>query len=327
MAFSSTRTLPSNARWILAAMLAGLTAGGCVWADDVTPQRVAQVEDERIDEASGIVASRANPGLYYVINDSGDTPRVFVIDRQGRTIVIVRLSGAEHVDYEDIALAPGDADGPMDVCVADIGDNLAKRDDLVIYRFPEIDPNDALDGEIVVEPRAYRVAYADRPTDAEAFFVHPATGDGWIVSKGETFGVYQLRAPWRTDKVNIMPRRAQGQLPGAFELARLVTAADIRGDGKRLVVRTYAAAWEWDVDAAGNIRAAFDHKPESIPVAVEPQGEAICYAADGRSILTISEKVPTFLYEVAVEPVADAAEKPAAGPQPAPDTSAPVAGD
>jgi hypothetical protein len=29
----------------------------------------------------------------------------------------------------------------------------------------------------------------------------------------------------------------------------------------------------------------------------EPQGEALCFSADGRALLTLSEKTPTTLYE------------------------------
>ncbi len=39
-----------------------------------------------ISEASGLAASRINPGLYYTHNDSGDIGRVFALTEQGFTI-------------------------------------------------------------------------------------------------------------------------------------------------------------------------------------------------------------------------------------------------
>ena len=52
---------------------------------------------------------------------SGDSARVFLVDRDGRTRLTIKLKGATAVDYEDISLAPGEKAGTFDVCVADIG--------------------------------------------------------------------------------------------------------------------------------------------------------------------------------------------------------------
>jgi len=143
------------------------------------PEAVCTLKDDRIAEASGIAASRRTPGLYYVHNDSGDRPRVFLVDRTGRTRLTVRLKNASHVDWEDIALAPSDKGGKFDVCVADIGDNRARREELAIYRFPEVDAAAADGAALAVQTVAYRIAYADGPVDAEAFVVHPQTGTSW----------------------------------------------------------------------------------------------------------------------------------------------------
>ena len=73
-------------------------------------RRVCELQDRGIAEASGIAPSRANAGCYYVHNDSGDSARVFLIDREGRTRLTIRLKGAAAVDYEDISVAPGGED-------------------------------------------------------------------------------------------------------------------------------------------------------------------------------------------------------------------------
>jgi len=271
------------------------------------PEAVCDVRDERITEASGVVTSRRNPGCYYVHNDSGDAARVFLVDRQGRTRLTVNLTHAHAVDYEDIALAPGKLPGTFDVCVADIGDNQQNHTDVVIYRFPEVELKEGGGKAIEVEPTVFRLRYADGPADAEAFCVQPRTGDGYILTKrtdGRSF-VYKLPAPWDASRETVLEKCLTLELPPGIPLARVVTAADISSDGCRVAVRCYVQGWEWRLPTDGaerNWERVFQTKPVSLPLAAEPVGEGLCYAADGRAILTISEGKRPTLYELRVRP-------------------------
>jgi hypothetical protein len=272
---------------------------------DRAPAALCQLSDHRIDEASGIAASRANPGCYYVHNDSGDKPRVFLVDRQGRTRATLKLRGAAAEDYEDIALAPGRDPNSWDVCVADIGDNKARRPHVVIYRFADVATPDRLDAEMPVAVTATRVRYADGPCNAEAFCVHPRTGDGYILSKhtGGHVRVYKLAAPWGDrdpTTARELPRVAEFDLPPAVALAHVITAADIAPDGRRLAVRCYMDGWEWRLPP-GTADSAFDRvfasAPTRLTLPAEQQGEALCYSPDGHSLLTVSEGATPTLWE------------------------------
>ncbi|MCK4340355.1 MAG: hypothetical protein KAY37_01360 [Phycisphaerae bacterium] len=330
-----------------------LAVGSASWAQTsrpveyAAPVAVCELQDRRITETSGIVPSHRNPGCYYVHNDSGDHPRVFLVDRAGRTRLTIRLKNATAVDFEDIALAPGKRPGTCDVCVADIGDNLARRSSVTIYRFPEVPaPVDksgvttdqsvarasslcshrqdagATEVESVaqasspcshrqdagateVEPVAYHVRYADGPANAEAFFVHPRTGDGYFLTKrkdGRSV-VYKLAAPWNAKTETVLPRLLTLELPPAFALARIVTGADISPDGRRLAVRCYVNGWEWRLPPDANDSAfdrIFQARPVQLTLPPEEQGEALCYAADGQALLTVSEGKSPTLYELPV---------------------------
>jgi hypothetical protein len=279
------------------------------WSDAVAegPTAVCDIQDRRIDEASGIVASRRHPGCYYVHNDSGDLPRVFLIDRDGRTRAVIRLKGAQAVDYEDIALAPGKSPGVWDVCVADIGDNESRRSHVAIYRFPETELPSEPGATIEVEPTAYRARYQDGPADAEAFMVHPRTGHGYILTKrldGRSV-VYKLTAPWDAQREMVAAKVLTLELPPAPTPLRIVTAADISPDGQRVAVRCCVEGWEWRLPpgtADADFERIFQTPPARLPLAAEGQGEALCYAADGQAILTISEGVSPTLYELRAAP-------------------------
>jgi hypothetical protein len=273
--------------------------------------QVCELRDPRITECSGIAASRCTPGLYYVHNDSGDEPRVFLIDRQGHTRATIRPKGAKSVDWEDVAIAPGARPDTFDVCVADIGDNGARRSDLTIYRFAEVAPTavttqPAAAETIEVEPTVYRIRYADGPSDAEAFAVHPITGDAYIITRtpGPSCRVYKLASPWNAEAVTTLPRIAEIRWKPDRPILPLVTAADISPDGRRLAVRDYLGGFEWRLpdDKPG---AAFDEifKTEPTPLRLppEPQSEGICYSLDGRRVLTVSERRPTFVFETSLD--------------------------
>jgi hypothetical protein len=62
-------------------------------SDEFGPGRLAGVvQNDQIREASGIVASRQNPGVLWVHNDSGDSARVFAINEKGEFLARASLA-------------------------------------------------------------------------------------------------------------------------------------------------------------------------------------------------------------------------------------------
>lgn len=297
--------------WAISAV-ACLAAGGCPRPADAQssqpsfhygpPTAVCRITDPLLNEASGLVASQRHPGFYYTHNDSGGKPHVYVIDRKGRIFATFRLTGVKNVDWEDISLAPGDAPGKWDICVADIGDNNSKRAEVTIYRLAEQDLKSEAGDAVDLTPVPYRCKYLDGPRDAEGFAVDPKTGDGYVFTKrwDGVCDVYRMDG-WDRLDVNWLERVGSLKFPDTAAIPpRIVTAADISTDGRRLVVRNYIGGWEWrrpETGDAGDFKSLFERTPTALRLASEPQGEALCFSADGRALLTISEKTPTTLYE------------------------------
>ena len=82
-------------------------------------------------ELSGLVLSRTQPGVLWAHNDSGDSPRLLAVARDGRLLAEVAVTGAESFDWEDIAATRGA------LLVGDIGDNVGQRDAVSVYRVAE----------------------------------------------------------------------------------------------------------------------------------------------------------------------------------------------
>lgn len=84
---------------------------------------------KEIQEVSGLAF--LNDTTLVAHNDSGDTSCIYLISTNAKLYRKIYLSGAKNVDYEDIT-----TDGKGNLYLADIGNNLNKRKDLVIYKIP-----------------------------------------------------------------------------------------------------------------------------------------------------------------------------------------------
>ena len=275
--------------------------------------RVCTVTDPRLDEVSGIAASRRNPGVFYVHNDSQGKPCVYALGRTGQVMGIITLADAENRDWEDISMAPSAQKGTWDLCVADTGDNRRQRKSVVIYRFPEPDLKKRKGEAVTVKPRRYECTFPDGPHNVEGFVVDPLTGEGLFITKefeGDP-SVYRLRR-WSEKAKNRLELLGPLPLPRtALPPTRIVTGADIAADGTRFVVRTYVCAWEWTTaDRASKKKRGkpgangkmglsrfFTAPPALVALAPERQGEAVCYDPGGGTLFTMSEGSPTTLYK------------------------------
>ncbi|HEY4222749.1 MAG TPA: hypothetical protein VGO62_15440, partial [Myxococcota bacterium] len=103
------------------------------------PTDVGTIDSADLVEASGLVASPTHPGVLWMMNDHGDTARVFAVSTTGKDLGQLALPNTENIDFEDIAAAPcPNLAGPC-IYVADTGDNHLDRQNLVVYAFPEPD--------------------------------------------------------------------------------------------------------------------------------------------------------------------------------------------
>lgn len=229
-----------------------------------------------LTEVSGVVASRAHPGILWVHNDSGDSPRVFAIDESGALKATIRLKGATSLDYEDIALGPCD-EGTC-IFIADIGDNLGARDFCTLYRFAE--PTDIVDAEIEVTPT--RFTYPDGPHNAETLLVHPATGLVYVVTKEENAASSVFQIP--TGDVVVANELGSVTPP---EGSSLFTGGDIDPTGAMVVLRTYDHVFAYPIPASNRVEDALASTPCTVPAPPEVQGEAVGFS--GKDFWTISE--------------------------------------
>jgi len=248
-------------------------------------RQVGVVQSDLIREASGIVASRQNPGVLWVHNDSGDSARVFAINDKAELLGICTINGVTARDWEDIAVGPGPDPNRQYLYIGDIGDNQGKYPDVAVYRVlePKVSPASPF-GRMPIGPAdAIRLTYPGGPRDAETLLVDPLTRDIYIASKRELFSkVYLARYPQSTTERTQLKRVAA--LPWGFAVA-----GDVSPDGRRVIIRGMFNASLWVRPEGEPLWKAFEGKPAALPLMREPQGEAISFDARGAGYFTISE--------------------------------------
>lgn len=256
----------------------------------VQVKQIAQLDTLIHKETSGIVKSTIYNGVYWVHNDSGDTPRVIPINRNGEIVQSYRygtnegqfIGDAVNMDWEEIM-----KDDEGNLIVADYGNNCNCRRDLVFYYIRETDPiqrNNRVFKKIFFkypDQKQFTKEGEDYNFDSEgAFFAH---GKIYLLSKNRSntyTKLYRLDT-YDSDAVNTLT------LLDTFDVKGKVTGADVSADGKTLAVLTYSGVWlfkaknkddyfygaiSWlPIDASGMEGICFDDE-ETLLLSREPTG-------------------------------------------------------
>ncbi len=244
-----------------------------------------------IDEASGLVASRKNPGALWTHNDSGGDPTVHLISERGATQATCRLMGAKSRDWEDIAVGPGPVAGETYLYVGDIGDNNAQHAVKTVYRFVEPRLADRVSDTLIRQVDALRFVYPDGPRDAETLLLDPFTRDLYVLSKRDKFvHIYRAAFPQNTESTDTLELLDQIPREQVGILEQLV-GGDISPDGKEVLLKSYVQVFYWQrANAQTSLVDLLQTKPQVLPYQPEPQGEAIGFATDGSGYFTLSEE-------------------------------------
>jgi hypothetical protein len=242
-------------------------------------------------EVSGIVASLAHDGVFYVHNDSGDSARFFAIDLAGKALATFNVSDASAIDWEDIARGPC----PAGTCLflGDIGDNGVARSDYAVYRVAE--PTAIEDATVPAEKLPF--TYPDGAHNAETLLADPSTGGLFVVTK--TLGissVYAFPLPLTPGKSVVLTKAGDISLP---IMPSLITGGDVHPLGRGVLLRTYADVWLFPQAPGMSVVDALVGTPCAAPIPPEAQGEAIGWLASGAGYVTTSEGKHSAIHRVA----------------------------
>ncbi len=259
-------------------------------ADTLELTATATFETETINESSGIVHSRQFDEVYWTLNDSGDSARIFPFALDGSVFQPewmhdfqgIAIQDAVNIDWEDIA-----ADDQGNLIIGACGNNINARRDLALYIVREPHPLAAS------RTRYFQKIFFHYPEqnayppemvnfDCEAVFW--AHGHAYLLTKHRSDTNTVL---YRLDTLDPLADNPALKL-ATFDIGGHVTGADCTPDGRKLAVLTYTAIWVFESDGDDNW---FEGSILWLPISAK-QCEAICW--NGDQLIITNEQMEIF---------------------------------
>jgi hypothetical protein len=259
------------------------------------PKTIGKIANPDIVEASGLAASKCQPGVFWTHNDSGDDAFLFAINTAGENLGTWRVANSQNEDWEDIA-AFKDSEGKCFVYIGDIGNNGGKHRVDAIYRVTEPTVSDSTRNTTkknAPETQPAEVMNFDYPSkvhDAETLIVHPNSGDIYVLSKSrkDPSTVYKLSPNFGSNETQQATPIAEIKVPSIP--FGLLTGGDAASDGRRVVLCDYLDGYELTLPSGdNNFDDIWKQTPIRIDLGPRDTGEAVAYSLDGNSIYATTE--------------------------------------
>jgi len=274
----------------------------------VTMVQTGWLASGELMEASGLQASHARAGDFFVHNDSGQ-PLLYAIDETGRDLGTIAVVPAKNKDWEDITSVP--AGNGRWIVVGDIGDNMAKRDSVKLYFIeePKTGKFERYSGDAILQ-HAINLTYPDGPRDCESMAYDPEGDQILLLSKRDNpprlYAVdletaldksqAELRFLGKIAKLRPPTSRDRFQFGGRTDFISQPTGMDISPDGSEMAVITYRSLYRYKRKPGQDWLSVMQGKPEEVVGPPAVQNEAVAYSIDGRGIYVTTEKLPAPVY-------------------------------
>jgi hypothetical protein len=258
------------------------------------PEEVGRISSSRINEASGMAFSYITDDAFWVHNDSGDGPNLYLVNKSGELLTLGQVSGATATDWEDMASFV--VNNKSYLIVGDFGDNARLRTNYKLYILEE-----PIYNPLGTNPSTYPVLrtinyqYDNGSQNCESVGVDVSQGKIILFSKShdnEVRYVYEI-------PLSVAPGT---ETTTATRIASLssddTTAMDISNDGHRAVVLTYKDfAYEFTREDGETWQQAFNQPYNTITMPIGRAGEeAVAYDTNGFDIYTIREGLGSEIY-------------------------------
>jgi len=194
---------------------------------------------ELLEEVSGIQYD-AREDAFWMINDSGNAPEVFLVKETGKIVRVLKIDAKNH-DWEDITM-----DRKGNLYIGDFGNNRNDRKNLRILK---IDKKDLKKKE-KIKVKRIKFSFPEQTEfppkkmyyDVEAFFIW--NDNFYVFTKSRVDGqigrTFMYKVPNKKGKHDA---ERVGEFTTCLEEYCWVTAADITHDGKKMVIISNRSAW------------------------------------------------------------------------------------
>ena len=143
-------------------------------------QWVGDIQDQELNESSGLASSNLSDEVLWSFNDSGDSARIFALSTTGAALGQWHINVANPADWE--AMDSFVIEGKAYLLLADVGDNLRWRPfvSVLVVEEPELGSNT---GKSLAPVWQQNFRYPNGPRDCEAVAVDTNRGEILFLSK------------------------------------------------------------------------------------------------------------------------------------------------
>ncbi len=259
---------------------------------------LGKLRDRRLREVSGIAQSPTRDDRLWVINDSGNGPRLHLLDLSGKHQGAIVVAGAANTDWEDLAAFTWN--GAAHLLIADVGDNAGRRKYVSVYAVAEPDMEDIPASVAPVWELRFR--YPDGPRDVEALAVDARDQQILVLSKRDFPAVLYsvaLPGPGATPRESVLTATRLGPIgtipaPGRADLldnpvfgmfSSQPTAMDVGADGS-IAVLTYLRAYLFPRAGHRSVMQALMQPPQHLSMPKFRVAEAMTFLRGGGLAVT-----------------------------------------
>jgi hypothetical protein len=246
------------------------------------------LNNPKINEASGLIASRVIKNHFWTHNDSGGENEIYLINQEGINTYKIQLKGIKNRDWEDLSYFYNSSDSSGYIFVAETGDNNAEHKENYLYFFkePTIEKiNNNKESLQIDSIQRITFKYPNGQRDAETLLHDPINNDIIIITKREdSVMVYSIQYPY--DTKNVINLSKKTTLP-----FHKIISGDVSQDGMEVLLKDYDNIYYWKKSKKEQtIIDLIKTKPVRLSYPREPQGESIAWSVDGSGFYTLSEE-------------------------------------
>lgn len=241
---------------------------------------------EKLSQVSGMTASRSQPGVFWMHDDTVAGSFLFAVNANGDVLQQYQLQ-TSRVDWEDIAIGPGP--GLDYIYLADTGDDALNRLDYRIVRVPE--PTVPVSSTQVqpLTPEEFWFIYPGGPQDCETLLFDRETGTPYLIER--TTGaptVHKFPMPLNTAWSGANPvSLIDIPVTGTFDAN--IAGGDSSRDARRIILRNDGGAREYARPAGASFEEIFHQSGTVITAPAGQAYEAIAYGGEGAELWTTTE--------------------------------------
>ena len=253
---------------------------------------IGKIENNIIEEASGLVESVENSNSLWTHNDGGDGPFLYLISSfDAKILKKISLVGIKNEDWEDLAIGPSIlGDTSTYIYLGDIGDNKKNKTIKKIHFFREPKIKD-FDNELIEINDIKTISfYSEKKIENfETLMIDPNSKELFLIAKNKKKKQNIYKIDTENIEIDEIQKAKKYLTLNLKNLKGEITGGEISRNGQKCLIKTYKNVFLWERKKDEKWKNIWSQAPKILKYIPESQGEAICWSNDENAYFTLSE--------------------------------------